>query len=64
MGLINMEQTNTSDKTFRLNFSQSAKGNYSAEWTVRADTIEELTQKNEEVKIYATEQLKILNGGL
>ena len=58
-----MEQSGTSEKNFRLNFSQSAKGNFSAEWTCRADTIEELTSRTEEVKQYALEQLKILNGG-
>ena len=57
-----MEQTNNSEKNFRLNFSQSAKGTFAAEWTVRADNITELAQRNEEVKQLALEQLKILNG--
>jgi len=58
-----MEQTNNSEKNFRLNFSQSAKGIFAAEWTVRSDEIVELTKRNEEIKQYALEQLRILNGG-
>ena len=32
-------------------------------WSVKADTNLELAQRNEEVKQYALDQLKILNGG-
>lgn len=59
-----MEQTNQiPEKNFRINFSQTAKGVWNGEYTCRADTIEELTKRVEEVKKLALDQLKILNSG-
>ena len=60
--VFKMEQNGTSEKNFRLNFSQNTKGEFFADWTTRADTIEELAQRTEEVKQLALAQLEILNG--
>lgn len=57
-----MEQTTASESKFRVNFKQSAKGSYQAEWTVRADTIEELKTLHEQCKNYVLLELDILNG--
>lgn len=51
----------TEEKNMRLNFKQTAKGIYYAEWTIRANTIEELKARNEQVRDYALEELKKLN---
>jgi len=57
-----MEQTNTSEQKFRVSFKQLAKGNFQAEWTVRADTIEELKTLTKQCKDYVLLELDILNG--
>ena len=57
-----MEQTNSSQEpNMRLNFKQSAKGQFQTEWTVRADCIAELEARNNQVKELALAQLKKLN---
>jgi len=58
-----METSGTTEKTFRLNFKQNTKKEFFAEWTVRADTIEELKDNNKMVKDVALIELKTLNGG-
>lgn len=44
-----METTQNNENKFRLNFKQTAKGDFYGEWTVKADTIEEL--KSNEIAI-------------
>jgi len=56
-------ETNGTEKTFRLSFKQSTKGVFTVDWSVRAETIEELQSLNKEVKQLALEQVKELNGG-
>ena len=62
MGCNFMEQTESTEKVYRINFSQIANGTWKGEYTARADTIEELTQRVTELRALAEEQLKILNG--
>ena len=62
VSLINkMEQTNIHEPYFRLNFSQLAKGNFTADWTIRGDTIEEIKQRQDEIKPFVIKQLNELN---
>lgn len=57
-----MEQTETTEQNLRVNFKQTSKGFFYCEWTVRADTIENLKKRNEELKKYILMELDILNG--
>ena len=59
-----MEQTEQiSEPTYRLNMKQNSKGDFYADMTVRADNIEELKTKFEEMKEFVLSELKKLNGG-
>lgn len=57
-----MEKTETTEKTYRINFKQTAKGMFYCEWTTRADDITELKTNNEKVRDLALAELKKLNG--
>jgi len=59
-----MEKNETSQEpNMRLNIKQTAKGDFYGEYTVRADSIEELEARSKEVSDYMLKQLKELNGG-
>ena len=59
-----METNGTTQEPFmRINFSQNTKGMYFSEWTCRGNSIEEIKARNEQLRTYALEELKKLNGG-
>lgn len=55
-----MEKTETNDKEFkmRLNIKRNFKGEIGYEYTVRADTIDELKALKEQVKLEAEVEVK------
>ena len=55
------EEDSTEEKTMRFGIKSTAKGFYYADWTVRADSIEEIKAKSEELRQYALDELKKLN---
>ncbi len=55
------ENETTEEKSMRFAIKSTAKGFYYAEWTVRADTIEEIKAKSELLRDYALVELKKLN---
>lgn len=57
-----MERTDTTEQNFRLNFKQTSKGFWYCELTVRADTMDLLKSRFEELKRYALLQLDVMNG--
>lgn len=55
------EISGNTEKNYRMNFKQTAKGVWSAEFTVRADGINELKERFQLVKGYVSDELKLLN---
>ena len=61
-GIKMNEKTETiTEPCFRVNMKQLANGEYRADMTCRADSIEDLKKKFEEMKVYVLEELKKLN---
>lgn len=56
-----MEQTKKDEPKFRLNMKSSAKGEFYGEWTVKADTIEELKENEIAVEKLYNERKQFLN---
>jgi hypothetical protein len=64
MEVKGMEITDSSqEKNMRLNIKQGAKGTFTGEFTVRADSIEELKARTDEMRDHMLSELKKLNGG-
>ena len=51
------------EATYRVNMKQTSKGDWYAEMTCRADSIEDLKTKFEEMKVFVLAEVKKLNGG-
>ena len=51
----------TEEKTMRVNFKQTAKGYWYAEFSAKADTIEEVEAKVKELRALALNQVKDMN---
>ena len=57
-----MEENNsTEEKSMRLGIKSTAKGFYYGEYTVRANTIEELKARSDELRVHMLDELKKLN---
>ena len=57
-----MEETkNIRDYKFRIGFKQSAKGKWQAEFTVRSDTVQELSNEIEQVHYLIEQKLSKMN---
>lgn len=55
------ELEQSTEKNFRVNYKQSAKGTWTAEFTVRGDGINELKERSDMVREEVFTQLKLLN---
>ena len=53
----------TREKDLRVNFKQTSKNHWYCEFSVKADTIEELKAKSQQLRDYAVAQVNKLNGG-
>jgi len=51
------------EASFRVNMKQTSKGDWYADMTCRADTMDELQAKFENMKVYVLSEIKKLNGG-
>ena len=57
-----MEQNGlVTEASYRVNMKQTSKGEFYADMTCRADNIEDLKKKFEEMKVFVLEELKKLN---
>jgi len=52
-----------SEPSYRVGMKQTSKGDWYAEFTVRAETRDDLITKFNDAKTFVLEQLKELNGG-
>ena len=60
---MNEENGVVAEATYRVSMKQTSKGDWYAEFTVRAEEIAELKSKFEEAKEFITSELKKLNSG-
>ena len=63
--MIKLSEENgvVAEATYRVNMKQTSKGDWYAEFTVRADKIEDLKTKFAKAKEFVTSELKKINEG-
>ena len=58
-----IEVSAVGESPYRLNIKQSVKGQFTCEFTVRAESMEQMEKRFAEIKAFALTQLETLNAG-